>query len=148
MRELVAHGRVLSNEQLEEVRDRLTGIVLQTFELRPMPLSGMTEKELQDRLEVTVEIWNHLYGECRWSKDRALDHILSLLLATIDGAKLQDRLPEPASDVKAETNSMWAPEKLQEAEAERRLSALAVSESGMIQKEKSSQGDSQNGGEL
>jgi hypothetical protein len=96
---------------------------MRTFELRPMRDGGYTEKELQDRLDLAVAIWDHCYGECRWSKDRTLDHMLSFMVRCIDGAHVSDL------DTKVETrdsSSMYAPEKLNDIEAERRLTALAV----------------------
>jgi len=129
---LTAPGRILQDHELEEVRAKITDTVMETFRLRPMPSGNITEKELQDRLDVTVEIWNHLYGVCRWSRDRAMDHLQPLLLACIDGANLQDQLPEPEEEIREGTVG-WAPEVIQKAEAERRLSALAVGEGHVIQ---------------
>lgn len=131
---LTAPGRILSNNELEEVRAKLVDIVMDTFRLRPMPSGNITERECQDRLDVTVEIWNHLYGVCRWSREKCLDHIKPLLVACIDGANVQDRLPEPApQDKQRDGSTMWAPEQLDKIEAERRLSALAVGEGAVIQ---------------
>lgn len=143
---LSAPGRVLSDHAMEEVRSRLVSITMDTFRLRPMPSGGITESELTDRMDVTVEIWNHLYGECRWSKDRALDHILDLLVKTIDGARLKEQLPEPGNGDSRDGATTWAPDKLKDIEAERRLSALAAVEGHVIQQEKPTGGETDDNG--
>jgi hypothetical protein len=118
-----AEGRVMSDAVLEAVRETLVVKVLRTFELRPMRDGGYTDNELQQRLDLAVEIWNHLYGVCRWSKERALDHMLSYMVQCIDGARIDD------IETKIETrdgSTAYAPDALNDIEAERRLSALAV----------------------
>lgn len=134
---LSSPGRVLSDGQLEDVRERLVDVVMRTFVLRPMPLGTITERELSDRLEVTVEVWNHLFGECRWSRERALDYVLPLVLKCIDGAHLHQVAPEPVADQVAgrEGHTMWSPEDTDKLEAERRLSALAGGEGVAIDQE-------------
>lgn len=120
---LKAEGRVLSDAALAIVQETITVKVMRTFELRPMRDGSYTESELQQRNDLAVEIWNHLYGECRWSKERSLDHILSFMVQCIDGAHVSDL------DIKPETregSTMYAPQKLNDIEAERRLSALAT----------------------
>jgi hypothetical protein len=140
-------GRILADHDLEEVRTKLTEVVMETFRLRPMPSGHITEGELQRRLDVTVKIWNHLFGEYRWSKDRALDHILKVMVAVIDGARLTDNLPEPeVGEAARDGSTMWAPGQLQEIEAERRLSALAVNEGHVIQLGVSQCGDDDHSG--
>lgn len=131
---LSSPGRVLSDDQLVEVRERLVDVVMRTFVLRPMPLGTITERELEDRLEVTVEVWNHLYGECRWSRERALDQVLPLVLKCIDGARLHQVAPEPEPDQVAgrEGSTMWSPQDTDKLEAERRLSALAGGEGVVV----------------
>lgn len=131
MSELVqtTRGRVLTDVELEDVRSKIVDVVLSTFNSRPMPSGNITEKELQDRLDVAVEIWNHLYGECRWSREMAIDHIPMFLIMCIDGARVSDAVPEPApKEELREGSTMWAPEKLNDTEPERRLSALAATD--------------------
>jgi hypothetical protein len=118
-----AEGRIMSDAVLDAVRESIVVKVLRTFELRPMRDGGYTEKELQQRNDLAVEIWNHLYGECRWSKERALDHLLPFMVQCIDGARISDL------DAKAgarDGSEMYTPERLNDIEAERRLSALAT----------------------
>lgn len=127
---LSSPGRILSDGQLADVRERLVDVVMRTFVLRPMPMGNITERELEDRLEVTIEVWNHLFGECRWSRERSLDYVLPLVLKCIDGARLHQVAPEPEAGQVAgrEGSTMWTPENADKLEPERRLSALAGSE--------------------
>lgn len=118
-----AEGRILSNAQLDAVRESLVVKVMRTFELRPMRDGGYTESELQQRLDLAVEIWNHLFGVCRWSKERALDHMLPFMVQCIDGAHISDLDAETAT---RDGSEMYSPERLNDIEAERRLSALAA----------------------
>lgn len=106
------------------VEQHLVASVMQSFVLRPMPSGNITENELRRRQAVVVEIWNRLVRELRWSPQRAMDHILSILAMVIDGAHT-DALAGVVPAVRG-GHARWAPEQLAEGiEPELRLTALA-----------------------
>jgi len=106
------------------VEQSLVSAVMQSFVLRPMQSGNITENELSRRQAVVVEIWNRLVRELRWSPQRAMDHVLSILVMVIDGAHasaLACGVPAVRGG-----HSRWAPEQLaEEIEPEARLTALA-----------------------
>jgi hypothetical protein len=124
MKHLLAH-------EYEEVVGHITELVNESFTLRPMPSGVITEAEAERRVEICGQIWNTLYGDLRWAREKILDHMGQFLVAILDGKKLSDYTDElqPAG---REGSSMWAPQKLKDIEPERRLSALAGSDPVII----------------
>lgn len=129
----VPPGRKLTAEEQEQVIDRMADIVLRTFELRPMPSGKITEQELTDRKDLAVEMWNDLYGKQGFSKDRTLDVMLRSMIVVIDGAKKHEAIKEHMED--QSDCVMWSPDKENDIEAERRLSALASHKGNVIETE-------------
>lgn len=123
--------RNLHHHEYEALVVRITELAYASFQLRPMPSGVMTEHEAERRVELCGEIWNVLFGELNWTQDKALDHMGQFLIALLDGKKLSD-YTEVLVPAGREGHSMWAPEKLQDIEPERRLSALAGSDPVII----------------
>ena len=123
-------GRYLLQEEQEKVEEGLIQAVINTTRTRPMPSGNMTKGELERRMEVTIEIWNHCHGELGWSWRRTLDHVESFLTKVIDGAREYDAMPDLIKGIETEKSVMWGAQQLREIEAERRLSALAACDVG------------------
>ena len=135
-------GRKLTAIEQEQVIDRMSDIVLKTFELRPMPSGKITEKELEDRKDLAVEMWNDLYGKQGFSKERTLDVMLRAMIVVMDGAKKHEAINEHMEE--QSDCVMWSPEKENEIEAERRLSALASHKGNVIETETKEKSDESN----
>jgi len=113
-------GDVLTESSI----DRMTNIVMDSFRTRPMPLSGITERESSRRVQLAEEIFSTMYNEVKWSQERILDHLPAFLARVLDG---QDPIPSWAKEELGDSgSSMWGKEAAGRVSAERRLSALAT----------------------
>lgn len=124
---IVIPGRELSQYWIEKSIEGLSQAVMKSFATRPMPSGMITEAECKRRTEIVEELWTRFYGRDAWAPDRVIDHMHRWLTARLDGASL-DRIH--SEEMRDPDNILWAPEALDDIEAERRLSALAVDSKG------------------
>lgn len=121
--EIEAGKRELSKKNEAKVEKQIVEIVLNSFELRPMPLSTITEKECQRRLDMCLEMFVYCYRDCHWSWHRSLDFMQRFLIQRLDGVSWNSIKPEPVS---RGSSTMYGLDNLQKEEKERRLSALSA----------------------
>jgi hypothetical protein len=120
-------GRALNLGKLAdaETQQRVSEIIEDSFDTRPMPSGNVTRGEVQRRVEMAKDIYTTLLNECLWSEQRILDHLPAFLARGLDGS---EAIPDWAKLKISETESaMWGAEAAGRVEPERRLSALSKS---------------------
>lgn len=110
---------MLTQDQIDE---RLTEIVMDTFQARPMPLGLITKNECERRASFALALYDALLNEMRWSAERILDHMPSFLVRRLDGQDLPGWATHKDGDA---GSAMWGSEAAGRTTPERRLSALA-----------------------
>lgn len=111
-----------------ETQARVTTIVEDSFEARPMPSGKVTLREVRRRVAIAKDTFLSLLNECGWSEQRALDHLPAFLVRGLDGL---DPLPDWARRRMGDDEHVgWGAEAAGTVESERRLSALAAGNGG------------------
>lgn len=110
--------------QTPRTQERISFVVEDSFETRPMPSGNVTLREVKRRVDMAKDVFLVLLNECGWSEQRILDHLPAFLTRGLDG---QEPLPGWARRRVGDTESAsWGAEAAGRVQSERRLSALAA----------------------
>jgi hypothetical protein len=122
--------KTMSNEDYEEVCNRMEKIILDSFTDRPMPSGNITENSINERLDVLEKYWNVCYGELLMSKEFILDSMYRVLIGCIDGQKLETN---DLQKVPRDGHMSWGPDVMRKGiEKENRLSILSSKQPTII----------------
>ena len=109
-----------------ETQQRITTIIEQSFDTRPMPSGTITGREVKRRVDLARDIYLVLLNDCLWSEPRILDHLPAFIARALDG---EEPIPDWAKKKEGDSGSrMWGVESAGKVESERRLTALSQTE--------------------